>query len=133
MQTTAQKPKEGITGYIYEESGNRMPMIGATPEPPRGLSTTLYIYQLTNLAQVRREGQAPFYTSISTRAVARVRSDSTGAFSIRLAPGRYSLFVKAGGRFFASTYDGENNIAPVTVYKDSLSIVRFVVNPTAVY
>lgn len=130
---TAQLVQEGITGFIYEESGNRMPMKGAEPQKPTGLSTTIYIYELANLEQVTRVDATPFYTAIRTRPVTTVHSDSTGAFTIRLAPGSYSLFIKQGDRFYANSFDANNNIAPVTVQKGRLSTVRLVVNPSAVY
>ena len=130
---TEQSVQEGITGFIYEESGNRMPMKGAEPQKPKGLSTTIYVYELTNLEQVSRVDASPFYTAVRTRSVTTAHSDSTGAFSIRLAPGAYSLFVKIGGRFYANSFDSNNNIAPATVQKGQLSIVRLIVNPSAVY
>ena len=130
---TEQSVQEGITGFIYEESGNRMPMKGAGPQKPKGLSTTIYVYELTNLEQVSRVDVSPFYTAVRTRPVTTAHSDSTGAFSIRLAPGTYSLFVKIGGRFYANSFDSNNNIAPATVRKGQLSTVRLIVNPSAVY
>lgn len=133
QQGAAHPVREGITGFIYEESGNQMPMKGAEPQKAKGLSTTIYIYELTNLGQVHRVDNTPFYTAVLTRAVATAHSDSTGAFTIRLAPGSYSLFVKLGDRFYANNFDTGNNIAPVTVQKDKLSAVRFLVNPSAAY
>jgi len=108
-------------------------MKGAIPKTAKGLSTTIYIYELTNTGQVSRVGPTPFYTTIRTRRVTTAYSDSTGAFTIRLAPGRYSLFVKQGDRFYANSFDAGNNIAPVSVQKDRLSPVRIMVNPSAVY
>jgi len=108
-------------------------MKGVEPKKPKGLSTTVYVYKLTNLKQVRRVGVTAFYTAILTQAVATTHSDSTGAFTLRLAPGRYSLFVKLGGRYYANDFDDHNNIAPVSVQKDRLSTVSIIVNPTAVY
>jgi hypothetical protein len=125
--------QEGITGWVYQEAGNRMPMPGRTPQKPKGLSTTIYIYELTNLAQTSRVGFTPFYTAIGTKPVATTHSDSTGAFTIRLAPGNYSLFVKLDGRFYANSFDSNNNVAPVTVKKGKRSRVTILVNPDAVY
>jgi len=124
---------EGIKGWVYQESGNRMPRPGTEPQKANGLSTTIYVYELTNLGQTSRVGVTPFYTAIHTKSIATAHSDSTGAFTIRLAPGRYSLFVKLEGRFFAGTFDSDNNIAPVTVEKGKFSPVKIMVNPDAVY
>ena len=133
VDEVSQLVQEGISGWVYQESGNRMPMIGAEPQKPKGLSTTIYIYELTNLGQTSRVGITPFYKAIHTKPIATAHSDSTGAFTIRLAAGRYSLFVKQGGRFFANSFDSDNNIAPVTVVKGKLSPVKVMVNPDAVY
>lgn len=130
---TAQLVQEGITGFVYWETGNRMPMKGTEPPKPKGLSTTIYIYELTNLGQVNRVGITPFYTAVLTHPVTTTHSDSTGAFTVRLAPGRYSLFVKLEGRFYANEFDSANNIAPVSVLQGRLSTVNIIVNPSAVY
>ncbi len=125
--------KQGITGFVYLESGNRMPMKGAEPQKARGLSTTIYIYEATSLDQVSRIGMTPFYTAIRTRAITRVLSDSTGAFTVGLAPGIYSLFVKQGNRFYANAFDTNNTIAPVTVEKEKLTKAIITVNSSATY
>jgi hypothetical protein len=130
---TALLVQEGITGFVYEETGNRMPMKGTEPPKPKGLSTTIYIYELTNLGQVSRVGVTPFYTAVLTHPVTTTHSDSTGAFAVRLAPGRYSLFVKLGGRFYANDFDSNNNIVPVSVQQGRRSTVTIIVNPSAVY
>ncbi len=59
--------KQGISGFVYLESGNRMPMKGAEPQGAKGLSRTIYIYEATNLDQVSRVGTSAFYTSIHTK------------------------------------------------------------------
>ena len=133
--TAAQLPnaKQGISGFVYLESGNQMPMKGAEPQKAKGLSTTIYIYEATNLRQVSRVGVSPFYTAIYTKPVTTVLSDSTGAFTVGLAAGVYSLFVKLGGRFYANAFDTNNNIATVTVEKGKLAHARITVNSSATY
>ena len=139
---TAQTPavQQGISGFVYQESGNRMPMKSVEPGGksteaglPKGLSTTVYIYEATSLNQVSRVGVSPFYTAIRSRQVATAHSDSTGAFTIGLAPGAYSLFVKTGDRFYANSFDSNNRIAPVTVEKDRLTRTKIIVNSSATY
>lgn len=132
---TSQSPgiKQGISGFVYLESGNRMPMKGAEPQKPRGLSTTIYVYEATTLGQVSRVGTSSYYTAIYSKPVTTVLSDSTGAFIVRLAPGIYSLFVKQGNRFYANAFDARNTIAPVTVEKGKLASAIITVNSSATY
>jgi len=138
----AQAPatKQGISGMVYRETGNRMPMKTVEPggkatEPdlPKGLSTIVYIYEATSLDQVSRVDVSPFYTAIRTKPVTTVHSDSTGVFTVGLAPGTYSLFVKLGDRFYANSFDSNNRIAPVTVEKDRLTHTKIIVNSSATY
>jgi hypothetical protein len=126
-------PEEGITGNVYKVSGNQMPMKDANTAAPPGIATTIYIYELTNISQVQRVGVSAFYTGIHTKLVSTVASDSTGAFTIGLAPGTYSLFTKYGDRFYANIYDGNNNIAPVLVEKGKLTKVKINMDADAVY
>ncbi len=125
--------KQGISGFVYLESGNRMPMKGTEPQKAKGLSTTVYVYEATNLDQVSRVGVTPFYTAIRTKPVSTVYSDSTGAFTVGLAAGTYSLFVKLGNRFYANAFDTNNTIAPVTVEKGKLAHASITVNSSATY
>jgi hypothetical protein len=106
---------EGLAGQITEVSGNRMPMADAPRSVPKGILTTLYVYELTNKGQVQSEGNSPIYTAIATKQVASVLTDSSGNYQISLAPGTYSLFIKMGEKYYSNLYDEKNNIAPVTV------------------
>jgi hypothetical protein len=132
-QKKVQSPAEGITGYVYKVSGNQMPMKDAVSEPGKGIKTTIYIYVLTNISQVQRVGVSPFYTSIHSKLVTTVTSDSTGAFTVGLAAGSYSLFTKYDDRFYANMYDGNNNIAPIVVEKGKLTKTKIIMDAEAVY
>jgi hypothetical protein len=124
---------QGIEGYIYRISGNQMPSPDAKPSSPKGMKTILYIYQLTNLNQVQRQAQSPFYFSIRTKFITKVETDSNGYFKINLAPGRYSLFTKKDELFFANWFDKDNNIAPTEVLPGKFVKVEFRVDYDAVY
>lgn len=126
-------PQQGIEGYVYLVSGNQMPSPDAKPVPLKGTSTFLYIYQLTNLSQVQRQGQSAFYYSIQTKFMAKVETGPNGYFKVNLPPGRYSLFVKKGDLFFANWFDKDNNIAPVEVLPAKFSKVEFRIDYDAAY
>lgn len=109
------KITEGLSGKVYELTGNQMPSPDVKPAEPKGVKTTVYIYELTNLNQVIRKNNEPFYESIHTRLVTTVESDSAGKFETALAPGNYSLFVKRENLYYANEFDGNNNIQSVEI------------------
>ncbi|MDE3236688.1 MAG: carboxypeptidase regulatory-like domain-containing protein [Bacteroidota bacterium] len=125
--------KQGIEGFVYRISGNRMPAPNAPAVPPAGFTTTVYIYALTNLNNVTRIGQTPFYQSIATALITTTQSDSTGHFNIQLPEGKYSLFIKLKDQFYSNLYDTENNIAPVEVKKGMMSKIILKADADATY
>lgn len=126
-------PMQGIMGKLLVASGNHMPMVGAPPNDPQPLKGTILVYEPTNLSQVTRMGDSPEYTAIHTRLVASVETDSTGAFSIALLPGAYSLFVKRDNHYYANLFDSNNNISLFTVEKGKLTTTKITVTSRAVY
>jgi hypothetical protein len=125
--------KSGIRGHIYEITGNQMPSPDIPPSQPKGIRSTLYIYELTNINQVSRQDQSAFYKSVSTKIVTEVESKDDGSYEIQLHPGWYSLFVKKGDLFYSSQFDGKNNIHPVEVKKGEMTKDEFRINYNAVY
>ena len=124
---------QGISGFITELKGNQMPMKGAPENKPRPVSVTLLVYEPTNLSQVQRVETSALYTAINTRKVASVLSDSTGAYSVALPPGTYSLFVQQGKFFFANSFDSRNNIQLVTVEANKVTPFNITINSGATY
>lgn len=124
---------QGITGQVTESSGNQMPMKGAEPSVPLGILTTIYFYEPTNISQVNQIGTSPVYTAIYTKLVDSVLTDSTGNYTIALAPGPYSLFLKQGHQFYANLYDAGNNIALFTVEEGKLTKANLSVSSRAAY
>lgn len=123
----------GIKGNIYRVQGNQMPSPGEPSTLPQPLQTTLYVYELTNLTQVKQSSEASFYTAINTKLVKEVKSDKKGAFKVKLSPGQYSLFVKKDNLFYANLFDDKNNLAPVTVEKGKYTTVEVKADYGAVY
>ena len=132
-QVMASALRQGVKGRVYEVSGNQMPSPDAPPPAPKGISTTVYIYELTNISQTERINTSPFYKTIRTRFIQSVTSDSTGYFSIALPAGNYSLFTKVDGRFYANNFDTANNIAAVTVEENKVSESNIKISAKAVY
>lgn len=124
---------QGIEGYVFRISGNQMPSPDVKPNPLKGIKTTLYIFDLTNLVQVTRQDQSSFYSSVHSKLIKKIETDSTGYFKVELPAGRYSLFTKKGTLFFANWFDGNNNIAPVQVLPQKMTKVEFKIDYDAYY
>jgi hypothetical protein len=125
--------KEGIEGYVYRVSGNQMPSPDIKRAPPKGIKTTIYIYELTNTGQTTPGPEASTYKAINTRLVKKVNSNSKGYFKAKLPAGKYSLFTKEGDLFYANLFDEANNIAPVEVQAKKWSKIEIKMDKGAVY
>ncbi len=131
--TYSQGKKTGLEGYIFRITGNRMPSPDAKLSPPKGIKAVLYIYELTSLSQVTKQGESAFYSSIRTRLVQTVTSNENGYFYASLPPGEYSLFTKKDALYYANNFDGDNHIAPVKVIPHKVAQVNVNVDYDAVY
>ncbi len=125
--------KQGIEGYLYKVSGNQMPSPDVKPSVPKGTKGTIYIYRLTNVNQAVKKTGSSFYTSVSTRLIKRVQTNSKGYFNVQLPSGKYSLFIKKDTVLYANRFDSQNNIAPVEVKPGKMTKVEVRMDYNAVY
>ncbi len=132
-QTATATMQQGIEGFVYRISGNQMPYPNMPAQTPNGFSTTIYIYETTNIKDVARKGSSAFYFAINKKQIATVQSDSTGHFAIALPTGSYSLFTKVDNLFYANSFDIENNIALVKVDAGKITQTVIKVDAGATY
>jgi hypothetical protein len=125
--------KQGIEGYVFRIKGNRMPSPDIKLPPPQPYQTTVYIYELTNIKQVDRQGTSTFYSSVKTKLVKKIQSDKSGYFKVILPAGHYSLFTKKDTLFYSNWFDKDNNIAPVEVLPGKMSKVEVRIDYDASY
>jgi len=125
--------REGISGYISIEKGNRMPSPDMPVDPPKGLKTQVFIHEITSISQLKSTETSGLYALIPTPLVASTFTDSTGYFSISLKPGSYSVFVKYQEGFYANWFNEKNQVAPVVVVADSVTKVNIKVTIGATY
>ncbi len=125
------QPKQGLSGYIYLVTGNQMPTIGRPQSKGRGVAREVYIYAPTSITQTT--GNNPLFTSIKTKLIAQTKSDSTGLYAIKLPPGKYSVFIKDGDKFFAAESDGTSALNPVEITPNNLTKKDFTISHAAVY
>ena len=128
---------QGIKGFIYIIRGNQMPSPDRKSTPPKGYSATVCIYELTNINQVKKAPNSPFYSSIQTKLVKEIKSGKDGFFKVALKKGEYSLFIKVVVKkdtfFYANRLDGKSNIFPVKVDSCKFTDVEFKADYDAVY
>ena len=111
----------GIKGYVYEVKGNQMPSPDEPRQPPKGIITEVYIYELTGPTEVVRHDRAGFYKSVNSKLVKKTVTNNKGFFSVKLKPGTYSVFTKADSLLYANMFDQYNNIYPVEVVKKKMT------------
>ena len=124
---------QGVKGYVTELVGDQMPGPGKEKNPGKPLSTTVYVYEATKFEQVERKNEETFYSAIKTRLVKTVDSDKEGFFAVELPAGKYSVFTKVDGKFFASVFDGDGTIAPLVVEENKITVINIIVNAKATY
>jgi hypothetical protein len=123
---------QGLSGYVYRESGNQMPSPNRKPGKPKGIKCDLYIYQPTTLKQVA--GSNPVFTNVNSKLVTIVHSDSTGYYAVKLPVGRYSVFISTDKQsFFADESDGNGILNPAEVTANKLTSRNFTLRQGAVY
>jgi len=122
---------QGIRGIVEQITGNQMPRIGREPDKPKPFPTTVFFYAPTDLTQVSRVDQTPLYTTIYTKLIATVETDSLGRFTANLPVGTYSVFVQVEKKFFANSFDIRNNISLASVDENKLTDIKILVNHKA--
>ncbi|HQA92427.1 MAG TPA: hypothetical protein PL115_02020 [Bacteroidales bacterium] len=110
----------GIAGTLLKVEGNCMPIIGSGSTcRTYPVSRTLNIYEYTTIKDV--EGWGPLYDGVNTKLVATCKADKEGFFQTKIKPGKYSIFICEGKKFYANGGDGYGGINPITVKVDSVS------------
>ncbi len=112
----------GVAGTLLKVEGNCMPIIrpGSTCRT-YPVSRTLNIYEYTTIKEV--EGWGPLYDGVNTKLVATCKADKEGFFQTGLKPGKYSIFICEGKKFYANSFDGYGGINPITVQADSICYI----------
>ncbi|MDI9366255.1 MAG: hypothetical protein QM541_14960 [Flavobacterium sp.] len=124
---------QGITGVVFEFTGNQMPMQGEEPPKPKGIKAEILVYEKTNINQTVKDAKTGFFTKITTQKIATVVSDSTGKFSVALPVGTYSLFVKMGNSYYANLFNQFNDIHAVSVHSGTIATTTIRISHKAVY
>jgi len=93
--------------------------------------TTLYIYEPTKTDQVQAGIVAgPMVYKINSKLVDSVKSDSKGAFSKYLQPGKYSVFIKYENGYYIPFYAGKDWVSIIEVKQNEVTTMNFDVRGT---
>lgn len=122
--------EQGVKGTVVWLEGNQMPGPGVSLPQGEPVEREIYIYKPTTREQV--QGQGSLFTAVESELVKKVKSDERGNFQARLRPGKYSLFVKEDGQYYASAMD-ENHYCPIIVEDGAVSEVQIRIDYKAYY
>ena len=131
---------QGVVGLVTWQEGNQMPMI--TEEPKEGkkdkrvtigdpVKRTVRVYPLIKISDVTLENG--LFQSVAAKPITEIETDENGEYSINLSPGRYSILTVEEGGLFASIFDGDGNIQPVTIKEKEWKLLDIVINYKAAF
>lgn len=127
-----QKNIEGIRGHVFEQQGNVMPSKGKPSGKGSPISTKIYVFQPTELAQV--DGLiGPICSKVNTVLLDSATSDSSGNYFVALKPGRYTVLVKYESGYFIPFFSGLNGLAMIQIQPKLVSDLDIIVNVKASY
>lgn len=104
-----------VTGTVIRLAGNQMPSPDQPDPGHGGFATEVRFHLPASRQDARRAGPAGFYHHIATPLAARVATDAQGRFRLRIAPGRYSVFIAKDSLLYANIFDGEGVLNPVDI------------------
>jgi hypothetical protein len=125
--------KSNLTGHIYEQKFNSMPMTDRPTATGSPLLTTIYIYEPTLINQI--EGgmmSGPIASKINSILVDSVHSDKIGAYSMNLKPGKYSVFVKYEKGYYVPFYAGKDWAAIFEIKQNEITALDIVVKANSI-
>jgi hypothetical protein len=123
----------GVRGKVMLQRGNMMPSPDGKPKVGNGVKREIGFFELTKTDQTI-EGKGPgFYKMLQTKLFFRTSSDVDGCFAAELPPGKYSMFVKEEGQWYANSLGGEGEIFEVEVKMNEITPVTFNINHSAFY
>jgi hypothetical protein len=123
--------KDNFSGFVYEHKFNNMPMLDKPSSKGSPLMTTLYIYEPTKTNEVQAGMvPGPLVSKINTKLLDSVKSDSKGAFSKYLQPGKYSVFIKYENGYYIPFYAGKDWVSIIEVKQNEVTTMDFDVRGT---
>ena len=105
---------QGISGHVFLEKNTTMPLKGMPKQKGLPISTMVYVYEAANVDQlIAQEGN--YAKGIQARIIKQVRSDKSGKFKLRLAPGKYTIVLGYQEGIYIPFFSGSTGVAFVEV------------------
>jgi len=117
--------KQGVYGVVKFWEGDFMPSPNTYRKDGTPVPREVFIYELTHGDMVEEIPYSSFFKKINTKLIASKFSNEKGFFEFELPEGKYSIFVKEDSLYYANICDGQGNIFPFVVKKDSLTKINF--------
>jgi len=123
---------QGIKGHVLLDNNTAMPLKGSAKQKGRPISTMVYIYEASNIDQlIAQEGN--YAKGIKAKIVKQVRSDKTGKFKLRLAPGKYSIVMGYQEGIYIPYFSGNTGVAFVEVPKHQYQEIDLLIIASSIY
>ena len=123
---------QGIKGHVLIENNTAMPLKGSAKQKGSPIATMVYIYEAVNVHQlIGQEGN--YAKGIKARLIKQVRSNNTGKFKIRLAPGKYSIVLGYQEGIYIPFFSGNTGVAFVEVSKHHYQEIDLRIIASSIY
>jgi hypothetical protein len=123
---------QGIKGHVLIENNTAMPLKGSAKQKGSPIATMVYIYEAVNVHQlIGQEGN--YAKGIKARLIKQVRSNNTGKFKIRLAPGKYSIVLGYQEGVYIPYFSGNTGVAFVEVLKHQYQEIDLSIIASSIY
>jgi hypothetical protein len=123
---------QGIKGHVLLDNNTAIPLKGSAKQKGRPISTMVYIYEASNIDQlIAQEGN--YAKGIKAKIVKQVRSDKTGKFKLRLAPGKYSIVLGYQEGVYIPYFSGNTGVAFVEVPKHQYQEIDLLIIASSIY
>ena len=121
---------QGIAGTLIMKEGDCMPMFDTENSESTckafPIKRTIQIYDYTLLSDI--DGYGSQYDSVYTTLIGEFESDEEGFFQFQVDSGKYSIFIKEKGKYYANGSDGNGGINPVPIFNDSITIRNLIID-----
>ena len=131
---TLSEMKQGVKGTVIWMEGNMMPSFGekaSDKKKGKPVVREVLFCKPTKMNDLPHEGT--IFQNADKNLVKKTTSDEEGKFSIELPAGKYSVFTKEEGGYFANSFDGDGNVNIVEVKEGEITEMNIDVNYKAAF
>jgi hypothetical protein len=124
--------QQGVKGHVMLEKNSTMPLKGMSKQKGSPISTNVSIYEAANVNQlVGQEGN--YAKGIEAKLIQQVRSDKTGKFKLKLAPGKYTIVLGYQEGIYIPYFSGNTGVALIEVLKHQFQEIDLKIIASSIY